>query len=1195
MKKIVILFFVIAFSVWCYGGDLKKENEELKKQLLKYVNSQSKLKHISDFSINDGYPITRKILFKDSNGSIYLQSSKYSYGSSFYRFDGTEFENISKHCIETYSDTLKNIIAISDSLILFDLKKIYVLKSPSTYKQVSYLKIDYHNKFIDKTGIYISGDTYVKFLSVDSEIVTKTDSIFHCEYNDSKLYTIHENSVRIWNNGENEYSIENLQFHSGNKYYSEIVNETFFLIEYDTLKERVSSISKITNNNICKTDSIYIEIKSISNNEIIGLDENTVKVGSTIYDFSEKLLLHYKDWKYKYFDNTMYSKYEGNHLYQIGSRNGTLMLRVNDLYDANCRCIRICDINVEDSKYFFNSIGDGNIIMITPSGDNGENCTYLFFRDVEKVRKIDYLINSVSGNYDEFMFLTKGQRIRQFKNSQISELEFSKNEKIYDIKLINDIYVICGSKNLYLMTQCEENVYNTTKKARVLSLTSLNQLLLIGNTLYSYKDFDFKNSVGNYTMKNYCRFLGKNEFGEIFFQNNMKFSQGKIIKIFSDESVERCIFYTHSGIWCLDKNNDIVFKSFSGGSQRFSMDRFEGRFMPYSATSRIICFAFVRILDGSYSAEFYLLDRMFGNIHKYPKMVITGEFDSNLHTFIRRDGKESRFYDATTSCEIDLADSLFHNHKINLKMNDMCKVVSKVDEDRFILSSSTLSNDTQYFMVNTSSNFIKYFDYLSLKTNSSIKNSFISNQKELYIVFHGIIAKFVDQYESFLIYDQSDGVPEGINDAEIDSLGNIWLATDTGLYKFKEPEYTANLKHHRLKINGEEKDFSELNQLASDQNSLEFSFKAITMKFPKHIRYSTYLEGLNEDWTDYNQERKVSYDKLNPGEYTFNFRVRLKNGRVMEGDPISFKILPPWYRTWWFYIICIITVSYTLYMIYKLRVRALKENEKRLETKVRNRTFELVREKNKILESLDYAANIQRSILPVESDLLSFFNSYFIIYQPRDKVGGDFVWYHRLGEHKALLAVADCTGHGVPGALLTIASNGILNSVVKEQGIIDPAEILRTADIRMKDVLHSAEFSHYNGMDLGLLLIDKQSRTIEFSSANTTLFISENQTVSMYKGQKKGIGDSKVLEFTKQQIALPDSAKLYISTDGLFDMAIEESERKVRFKTSGLTNQIEAMKGIPMEKQAETLKNIIADATAKHPQRDDITVIGVEL
>ena len=132
-------------------------------------------------------------------------------------------------------------------------------------------------------------------------------------------------------------------------------------------------------------------------------------------------------------------------------------------------------------------------------------------------------------------------------------------------------------------------------------------------------------------------------------------------------------------------------------------------------------------------------------------------------------------------------------------------------------------------------------------------------------------------------------------------------------------------------------------------------------------------------------------------------------------------------------------------------------------------------------------------------------------------------------------------------------------------------------------------------MDIGLLLIDNRAGPIEFSSANTTLFIAENQTVSMYKGQKKGIGDSKVLEFTKQQIALPDSAKLYISTDGLFDMAIEENERKVRFKTSGLTNQIEAMMGIPMEKQAETLKNIIADATAKHPQRDDITVIGVEL
>ena len=222
------------------------------------------------------------------------------------------------------------------------------------------------------------------------------------------------------------------------------------------------------------------------------------------------------------------------------------------------------------------------------------------------------------------------------------------------------------------------------------------------------------------------------------------------------------------------------------------------------------------------------------------------------------------------------------------------------------------------------------------------------------------------------------------------------------------------------------------------------------------------LDGADADWSPDRKETSVTFSGLSSGTYTFKVIAAGANG-VWNREPstFTFTISPPWYRSTSSFIIYFIIIVGGTYLIVKYRERALLKEKKILEDKVTERTAEVVKqkeelvhqneiieEKNKdITDSINYAEKIQRAILPDPAKIQKALPESFILFQPRDIVSGDFFWYAEPPVPEGagpilLLAAADCTGHGVPGAFMSMINTSLLNEAVNEKKIIKPNEIL---------------------------------------------------------------------------------------------------------------------------------------------------------
>jgi serine phosphatase RsbU (regulator of sigma subunit) len=198
-------------------------------------------------------------------------------------------------------------------------------------------------------------------------------------------------------------------------------------------------------------------------------------------------------------------------------------------------------------------------------------------------------------------------------------------------------------------------------------------------------------------------------------------------------------------------------------------------------------------------------------------------------------------------------------------------------------------------------------------------------------------------------------------------------------------------------------------------------------------------------------------------------------------------------------------------------------------------------------------------------------------------------------ENTALLGVADCTGHGVPAAFLTITFNAILNNVTMDRQIFSPAEILNEANKKIKRNMHAESKDNNDGMDIALLYIDKEKKEITYSSAYSNFFVVTNDSILRIIGQKKGIEDSKDIKFVDNTLTYTDKIKIYLAPDGVYDLAVHRRNKKARFGTKGKRQFVEDNHARPFDHQKAELQALIDDAIMQYTQRDDITVVGVEI
>ena len=253
---------------------------------------------------------------------------------------------------------------------------------------------------------------------------------------------------------------------------------------------------------------------------------------------------------------------------------------------------------------------------------------------------------------------------------------------------------------------------------------------------------------------------------------------------------------------------------------------------------------------------------------------------------------------------------------------------------------------------------------------------------------------------------------------------------------------------------------------------------------------------------------------------------------------------------------------------------------------------EALSERNKyITDSINYAKRIQTAILPDQSRFTQLFPQHFLLYNPKDIVSGDFYWFGEVGDNKIIAAV-DCTGHGVPGAFMSLIGNTLLNEIVFTKHVSDPGEILHLLDQGIINELNKcANTETLDGMDIALCTLNKATNSLGYSGANRPLFYFSKNEFSEIKGDRKSIGDNrKELMYKTSFIKFDDVQSMYLFTDGFIDQNNSENEK---FGTKRFREMLHEIRNINANQQCERLSEALKNHRGNESQRDDVTVIGI--
>ncbi|MDP1803409.1 MAG: SpoIIE family protein phosphatase [Bacteroidota bacterium] len=251
---------------------------------------------------------------------------------------------------------------------------------------------------------------------------------------------------------------------------------------------------------------------------------------------------------------------------------------------------------------------------------------------------------------------------------------------------------------------------------------------------------------------------------------------------------------------------------------------------------------------------------------------------------------------------------------------------------------------------------------------------------------------------------------------------------------------------------------------------------------------------------------------------------------------------------------------------------------------------------NEIISSINYAQRIQSAVLTGDEVWKKISKEYFIVFQPRDIVSGDFYWAHVLSNGRAVFALADCTGHGVPGGFMSMLGNSFLNELVVENKLFKADEILnRLRDKVIAALFQKGQTQQKDGMDMMLCVWNKMDNTLEFAGANNTLYIVRDKQITEYKGDKMPIGSylEENKKFTAQKVALQTNDLIYLSTDGFADQFGGDKGKK--FKSKQLEELLVEISTLTIEEQKQKLATSFAQWKKNFEQTDDVSLLGIKV
>jgi ligand-binding sensor domain-containing protein/serine phosphatase RsbU (regulator of sigma subunit) len=396
-------------------------------------------------------------------------------------------------------------------------------------------------------------------------------------------------------------------------------------------------------------------------------------------------------------------------------------------------------------------------------------------------------------------------------------------------------------------------------------------------------------------------------------------------------------------------------------------------------------------------------------------------------------------------------------------------------------------------------------------------------------------------------------------------------------------------------------------------NNLTFCFIGAHMQSRNHLLYQYILEGLDAKWSAITDKTEATCSNLPNGEYIFKVRAMNQSGVWSQPYEFKFVVRPPWWLTWWFRSIIILALIFAAYFFVQWRTAQLRKEKENLERTVEERTAVVIEQKQvieekhrEITDSINYAERIQRALLANKNLLDENLKDYFILFKPKDIVSGDFYWATKLRNNNFMLVTADSTGHGVPGAIMSILNIASLREA-SLKGIDRPDLLMNeTRKLIIENLKYDgSEEGGKDGMDGSILSFDFNNNILECASAYNSVWLIRN------KGKDGEFNDLELIEikadrmpigkhhsndmnnFTMHTVKIQEGDVIYAFTDGFPDQF--GGARGKKFKNKQLQEVLLSINSEPMEMQKNILNTVFDNWKGDLKQVDDVCIIGIRV
>ncbi len=547
-------------------------------------------------------------------------------------------------------------------------------------------------------------------------------------------------------------------------------------------------------------------------------------------------------------------------------------------------------------------------------------------------------------------------------------------------------------------------------------------------------------------------------------------------------------------------------------------------------------------------------------------------------------------------------------------------------------------------------------NYLDRKTNKfsafGTENGLVHNyirgivddgKGNLWVSTDGGISKFHVATKAFENFGVADGLqaPEFKTHAYLKSKdGVIFFGGTNGFNEFhpdsiKIDRYEPPLVFTNFQIFNEpvaigvkgsvlKRSITETNEIELTHRESVISFEFASLNYSKRRtkHYSYILEGFDQKWNNIGAKRTITYTNLKPNKYTL--KVRGLNNAEEWSENIAQLIIivkPAFWTTWWFQTLIVLIIGGITYGLYLYRVRLIHVQKQQLEKQVASRTSELqhlnveLNHHAKRLEKANVEINrqraeverlytdakdsiraaeaIQKSILPTTNEIRHFLPDFFVFYKPKDVVGGDFYWFEAIDD-KLILAVADCTGHGVSGALMSINGYHLLNKAIYNlEGEITAAALLDQLQKEFAEDLYDK--GQDNGMEIALCVISPNEGKLQYSGAGCPLYLLRNQNLIQIKPNFISIGliGSQKGKFKNHEVALNPDDVIYMFSDGYPDQIGGTGDSKYMYPR--FRELLQKIGALHAKDQIHELNQELEQWRGDVEQIDDILVVGFKV